>query len=352
MKCRLLSLLVGGLVTVGVGVGHAQDVTQGNHLQANLAKIGAKAQITAEQRAMLAEKLARIDAIIRAAEADANAPISAEKARWMRESLYQLPLAQIKTIQPSGNSQATSDAILRASKVDTKALGSASSDLVFRPWAPCRYIDTRNVGGKITGARGYDTFLSGTSHGGVAACNPRTLAGVTDENDIAAFALNVTVVDTSTAAAPGFMTMRPAGSTSVSALVNWTVSSAGFQLGNAAVITVDQTVTNEELEIFTSGAVHAIVDLAGAFVAPAATPLQCTTATASYTIAVNSTITQFFGHAACPTGYTKVGASCRQGADIDVYLMETGPNGCTYRNLGTGTAPGASETYCCRVPGL
>jgi hypothetical protein len=146
--------------------------------------------------------------------------------------------------------------------------------------------------------------------------------------------------------------MRPSGSTAVSALVNWTTSSAGFQLGNAAVITVDQTGLNEELEIFTSGPVHAIVDLAGAFVAPAATPLQCNTQTASYTIAVNSGITQFFAHAACTAGFTKVGASCRQGADIDVYIMETGPVGCTYRNLGAGTASGASETYCCRVPGL
>jgi hypothetical protein len=363
MKHTLLSLLIGGLFTIATGTAVALDPADA---AANVGtKAATKASISVEQRAALAEKFARIDAIMRAAQADGVTPLTLEKAQWMRESLYKLPLDQIKAIQPSGSTQTTTDAIVRAAKANTKALGSPSTDLVYRPWAPCRYIDTRNVGGKITGARLYDTFDAGNVYGGAAACDPKTLAGVADENDIAAFALNVTVVDTSTAASPGYMTMRPPGSTALSALVNWTTSSAGFQLGNAAVISVDQTALGNELEIFTSGAVHAIVDLSGAFVAPAATALACQDVVNTGTIPANGTL--FLTSAACPAGYTRTsGGQCQHGGVYDqVWLSKTGNKttggptdsgtgaaACAYHNVTATSYSAWINITCCRIPGL
>ncbi len=34
-------------------------------------------------------------------------------------------------------------------RVEAKALGDASSDLVFKPFTPCRFLDTRSIGGKL-----------------------------------------------------------------------------------------------------------------------------------------------------------------------------------------------------------
>jgi hypothetical protein len=233
--------------------------------------------------------------------------MSAEKRQWMREALYRLPLAQVKTIRPSGNVRATTEAIDRAA-VQAKALGSSSSDLVYFPFTPCRFIDTRNVGGKITGARGFDFFVTGATYGGAAACNLLTLVGVPTGNEIAAIALNMTIVDTSTAASPGFATARPAGATGSTALVNWTVSSAGFQLGNAAVVSTDQGTATDELEIFTSGAVHAIVDFNGAFAAPTATLLDCLWV--SSTTPMPTANTYYTRTNTCSAAYLLTGGGC------------------------------------------
>ncbi len=252
-----------------------------------------------------------------------------------------------------GQFEAYTDAILRVSKVDTKALGSNSTDLVYRPWAPCRYIDTRNVGGKIAGGRSYETFNDGATYGGAAACDPKTLAAVSDHNQIAAYALNVTIVDTSAAASPGWMTIRPYGSTNLTALVNWTVSSAGFQLGNSAVVTADQGPLAGEIEIFTSGSVHAIVDVAGAFAAPGVTALDCTEvqAAGSGTIANN---TEAFGpeRPACASGYTAVATSCTYTGSVPsgLALTQVGPprpmagnwTACRWRNATGGSLPGSN----------
>jgi hypothetical protein len=193
-----------------------------------------------------------------------------------------------------------------------------------------------------------------------------TLAGVADDDAIAAYTLNITIVDTSAAASPGFATMRPAGSTQLTALVNWTTSSAGFQLGNAATVVSDQdTVAVNEIEILTSGSVHAIVDVSGAFVAPDATALDCTDVQAdgSGTIANN---TEAIGPArpACPTGYTAVATSCTYtgGVPSGVTLTQVGPprpmaanwSACRWRNETGGNISGTSLhtiATCCRVPG-
>jgi hypothetical protein len=256
-----------------------------------------------------------------------------------------------------------------------KALGDDSADLVFTPFAPCRYIDTRNVGGKISGIRTYDLANNGGAYGGAVSCDPKTLAGVASEDLIGAYALSVTIVDTSTAGAPGFATMRPAGSTQTSALVNWTVSSAGFQLGNAAVVASDQTSGVAEIEIQTSGAVHAIVDLSGAFTPPQKTALDCVTVAnpgGGTTTGDVPAGTSAIHSATCTTGYEITGGGCTYftttqqspaATDNKVVLnrsnrtfdsvTQTWNNqwSCHWTNNDTVTWRVQTRAVCCRIPG-
>jgi hypothetical protein len=365
MKRRLLSLLVGGLVTASMGVAHAQEQSLGG-IEKALAKpstgrLVAGSGVTVEQTAQLQEKLRLIGQILQASSADTQVrPNAAEAAKWARESLYGMSLAQVRAVGTPTTFQSLSDAIAKA-RVMPKGLGSASTDLVFFPFPPCRYIDTRIVGGKITGARGFDFANSGNVYGGVAGCNLSTLSGAS-ENQIAAVSINMTIVDTSTAAAPGFATARPAGATASTALVNWTLSSAGFQLGNAAVITSNQTGPANELEIFTSGAVHAIVDVAGVFAAPTATALDCIRTEAAAQVVIPAGGPGSVLSPLCATGYTLVSGGCyspTSPGSTRILSSTIGYAGfgnagkwfCLAENTSGSQQTMNVDTICCRLPG-
>ncbi|MEP6678664.1 MAG: hypothetical protein ABJB78_05155 [Betaproteobacteria bacterium] len=193
----------------------------------------------------------------------------------------------------------------------TKLLGDAGDDLVFKPFTPCRYMDTRSVGGKISGIRTFDLANNGASYGGSAGCDPKALAGVTSEDAIGAIAFNIAYVDTSSGA-PGFLTVRPAGSTQLTAMLNWYVAAAGAQDSNAAISGINQAGPNE-IEILSSGGVHVIMDLLGVFITPHATALDCTTVAnppgSSATGDVAAGTSAIFG-AACGAGYTITGGGC------------------------------------------
>lgn len=205
-------------------------------------------------------------------------------------------------------------AVTSRSRVEAKALGNPSADLVFKPFTPCRFLDTRNVGGKLTplpAARLFDIAQTGAAYGGDAGCAPVTLAGVASDDQIAALAVNIAIVDTSQGA-PGFLGIRPAGATQVTALANWTLATASTQDSNAAIITMDQSGLMDEFEVFASSPVHTIIDLLGAFTAPQATALDCTTATTAGDATADlgpglSAVKQ----ASCPTGYAITGGGCQ-----------------------------------------
>jgi hypothetical protein len=182
-----------------------------------------------------------------------------------------------------------------AVKSNAKALGDPSTDLVFRPLAPCRIIDTRFAGGKIAGTRPYDLNTL-----------PCGLSGIAD-GAIAALVVNVTILDTSEGA-PGFLNVRPAGSSQVTALLNWFIGSASAQVSNAAIVPVDQGAAVNDVEIVTSSPVHVIVDVFGMFVSPAATALNCTTVQTNVTNAAPGQFSQF--NSFCAAGYSITGGGC------------------------------------------
>jgi hypothetical protein len=306
--------------------------------------------ITAEQRRHLSAKLERIASIVEAA--NTTSALTANRRQWLRETLYAMPAAQVARVQTAGDADAITASIMSAKRMRAKDLGDASSDLTYRPFAPCRFIDTRNVGGKINGLRTFDLAADGSVYGGSAACDPVTLLGLLNEDAIAALALNITIVDTSTAVAPGFATARPVGAVLLTALVNWTTASTAFQLGNAAIVTTDQSGALTELEILTSGAVHAIVDLSGAFVAPAATPLDCVPSSDVAILAAGAAGSVMAGCGAL----TLTGGGCRWSADDGTKLVESNsPAGNAWYCFGANNSGVTSSLFanaiCCRTPG-
>src|SRR5439155_22106703 len=109
---------------------------------------------------------------------------------------------------------------------------------VYRPIPPCRYIDSRNVLGPISGSRTYDLDGTGSPWGGSASCNPVTASGVLNADDFAAVAINVTIIGPT--GAPGFIGARPVGSPNTTSLVNWFQAGATVQPASAGVISTFQ----------------------------------------------------------------------------------------------------------------
>ena len=360
MKRRMLSLLVGSTLAVVMGSAAAQD---SSGALAKAAKPVEKPSITAEQRSMLNEKLRLINQLVQQAGADRVGPnVSAEQQRWLLESLYQMPLSQIRAMKPAGSVEGVAREMSKAKAVTPKleqpALGGLASELVYIPVTPCRLIDTRNVGGPIVGSRSFDLDANGSTYGGSASCNVVTNSGIGTSGNGAAVAINVAIV--SPTAAPGFIGARPVGATNTTALVNWYQAGAAVQASNAGVVSYDQQgAVTDEIEFFGSPT-QIIVDLFGVFAAPTATALDCTAVfVENTTIAANATFD--ISIPACPAGYTMTGAGCRtpgfQQADwainglykssainpIDAY--------CSGRNITAGTITVQGTAQCCRLPG-
>jgi hypothetical protein len=318
-------------------------------------------RITPQQRTLLNEKLALVAAIMRNAGTDRqSAQVDATKQRWMMESLYALPLSELRAIGMPGSYDQAAVAIARANvklarDVNAK-LGELDTELVYIPITPCRFIDTRNVGGRITGtpigSRSYDLDLTGAAYGGSAACNPKAFVA-NDANNIGAIAINLAIVDP--ALAPGFMGARPFGSTNTTSMVNWYEAGPTVQASNAGIVTSDQTLVADEIEFFGTTA-HIVVDVLGMFSAPTSTALDCVTGTLT-TTNVTAGATFSLDAGACPANYRMVSNSCQTlGSDLSIRLSEHGvinatTANCTGVNSSGGTLTVTNTPWCCRLPG-
>lgn len=324
------------------------------------------AVVAQEQRTRLAARLRIVDLLMRVVEPDLRtADNGVARRQWMLQSLYAMPLEKLQSIPPSPSFQALSAAIVDKSTSSPAALGSPSDDLVYKPIAPCRFVDTRVAGpGKLSGSRSFDISQSGNVYGGDVNCNLPTLAGASVVA-IAAVAMNLTYFDTSTAVIPGFLGARPVGSTNLTSVLNWNVSNAFAQDANTTVVTMNQSGTTDEFEVFMSaGSVHVIIDMMGMFLAPQATALDCTTVVTNGAGSVPTGSTfPFPTPTVCPTGYTGVAIACEYGptppdglalTSVGAADVTTGFLTCLWRNDSGGTLNGSdfhTHTRCCRVPG-
>lgn len=331
------------------------------------AKRGQPAAVTPQQLARLQEKIALVTGILDARKAEAEATGLANGWRQpYTEMLLPLSLDDLKQVgQADSLSQlsilAAETKVAAAKRAATpNALGSSSTDLVYVPIPPCRFVDTRFVGGAINGIRGYDLVTNGSTYGGSAACDPTALFGV-GENSFGALAMNVTVV--LPAANGGYVGIKPQAATPVTSSINWYEPNS--ILANTGIFTTDQTGAAAEFVVETSSSVHVLLDILGAFIAPEATPLNHQILLTSEAVAAGATFTIL--SPTCPVGFQVVGgghrsssfsgpaqlASSRPAANNSPGVV-TGFNAAT-QWLVQGTAGGAitMESYvmCAQVPG-
>ena len=223
-----------------------------------------------------------------------------------------------------------------------EALGDATTDLVYKPIAPCRILDTRVGGGAIPAntAKTYNYYGS----------NVGSWTGCTVPAGAAAFAANVATVTYGLGlTAPSYyLQIYPQGSSSFTAFMNFTPNQT---ISNAGVISVNPA--NGQFTINPSGSTHAVVDVYGIFSAPQATALECTTVESTHAILDTSHRLGFARGGACPTGYTRVSSSSVfAGSDADYLYTRIQGLGYTYWKYDGSSSIEAWELdNCCRVPG-
>jgi hypothetical protein len=226
-----------------------------------------------------------------------------------------------------------------------KSLGSVTDSLVFTPITPCRFIDTRVVGGPIGSPRDFDTSLAGSFYGGVGGC---TMPGVGEPG----LALNVTVVvDTGNA---GYLGIRPFGNAATTSFLNW--PAGGTQgLANAGVITTALNGSGHyAFEVFAgANTPQVIVDYFGYFSAAAPVALECVGPNSHFSALNPGSITVV--NSTCPAGYVGVAAYCDTLPEFGLSLNGSGLVSsdtafCRWTNSTAGILNGYVGITCCRVP--
>ena len=268
------------------------------------------------------------------------------------DALLSLSLAELRHVEHSATSADSLPAAISAANDDPQLLGDPTADLVYTPVTPCRFSDTRVIGGKIaTGFRGYDMDNNGAVYGGTAACHPPTIFGVANADEVPAAVINVTLVDTTIA--PGFVAIKPNAAAAISSINNWYDVGPDVQNSNTSIATIEQDLAvTDEFVIQTSAPVHVILDIFGVFLPPQATALEQTFPTSSVDISSGQfgfTITP-----ACPAGYSMTGGQCGSSGpkpELTDSKIESGGWYCGARNTGGPTLTLIATAICSRVPG-
>lgn len=233
------------------------------------------------------------------------------------------------------------------SRAAVKSIGSALGDLTYTPTQPCRIVDTRLAVGALSPNITRNFISSGSSFEvqGGSSTNCAIPA------DPSALALNVTVLGAT--GGPGFIRVYPYGVGSDAVSVNYT---AGQRISNEVIVKMTRGQPFDFSAISGFGT-HIVVDVAGYFMAPAATGLDCTTTVAQQTITAGSTFN--FTMPECPANYVMTGANCN-GSDYTninwvvsgLYTL-SGTQGayCSGTNTGAASKIIYGTRMCCRVPG-
>jgi hypothetical protein len=263
--------------------------------------------------------------------------------------------------------------------VRSKDLGQTTTDLVFVPINPCRIVDTRFGGGGTLSTSAPRNFLfsnpaGGTfsSQGGSASNCGLAFSGTITPVTPKAIAATVTVVSPSGA---GNLVVYPTGTTpGTTSTLNYT---AGAVLANSTVIVGAQGVASD-FTVALNGPPHSadvIVDAIGYYYAPAASALDCVTASNPSGSTTTGNIAP--GAAAiftvsCTAGYEVTGGGCAYfdtsqqpplATDNKVFInrsqrpfdnvSQTFANQwlCHWTNNDTITWRVQVRAVCCRIPG-
>ncbi len=246
-------------------------------------------------------------------------------------------------------------------------LASTVNDQIFIPMAPCRIVDTRNVGGPIAAGtqrafnwvRGVNTFSwaeqGGAPGSGATAC-PYTVfayAGGQLPGSIAdlrgypsAAMATVTVVNPT--AAGNLVIWGGQGTFPQSSALNF---ATGQTLANTTVIPWGQR-TGAGVQDFTiryngpSGEANVVVDLVGFFVQNSATPLDCVTLTSSFGCSASDCLNFT---PSCPSGYTQTATYCE--GQPNLTLEAVAEFYCEFSKAVPQLVNYNTKARCCRVPG-
>lgn len=361
---RMLGPLVGtiGIIAATLAVTHAQAPGPGTSRQGVVwpGRNIAPARITQADVEAVEARVAAATALIDRFERDAKAEGRAEGWRQATlESLLPLSLEALHRVAQQAFSLDALAAATREAAGDADLLGQGNRDLVFTPIVPCRFIDTRQAGGKIAGVRGFDIDNPGSAYGGAGACDPAAILGLLPRNSdqIAALAMNVTLVDTSTAGAPGVVAIKPTAMAPASSLLNWHQQGVGVQVANQGVVSLDQGGGSGDVDEFviqTSGPVHVVVDLFGAFIRPQATALE--TIHLFNSILVPNLAATGVESPVCPAGYRLTGGGCfttHYGHLLSISYPGGGDNrwACRAHNTTGVDSELYARAICARIPG-
>ncbi len=228
-----------------------------------------------------------------------------------------------------------------------RALGSATSDLVYTPITPCRILDTRVAGGAIAGgfSRDFNAVVGGggnfSSQGGSATDCGGVAAGQ------AAAVINVTAV---TPTGAGFATVYPFGATRpLASSVNYT---AGAIVNNTVVTKLPNPLTTKDFSIFTFATSDFVADIVGYYSPPQATALDCATVSSAATNVAAGAYASL-PVINCPATYTPTALSISAGENVLVADSYTaGQAGQIFvRSLSANAQAVTAKMNCCRVPG-
>jgi hypothetical protein len=222
---------------------------------------------------------------------------------------------------------------------------SPANDLVYTMIDPCRIVDTRLAVGALSAniARSFISDGASFASQGGAANNCNIPA------DPSALVLNVTVLGP--AGGPSHIRLYPYGTPIPNTVaVNYT---AGQRISNEVIVkmTPGQPLNFSAISGFGT---HIVIDVAGYFMAPVATALDCYNVLVTVEVATG---TRGNATAECPAGYTLTGGgSVWSNVDNDgpIYNVSRPGNG-TNEAFGYNTSGSNSNLFsygsCCRIPG-
>jgi hypothetical protein len=359
----------------------AAVTTQGSHAASAESNPGTAANHTPLNVAQLAEmnqRVALAQTIVNNIAADAQAKGIGDT--WQIRELSILYNTHSSILSNIANSATTVDQVhaqVIAAKFQTPA-GSASipvadnatpkflgtddaDNLVFYPQTPCRYIDTRVVGGPISTSspRVFLMDIGGANYGGDEGCNA--------SND-PYLAANVTIIVAGGSA--GYLTIRPQGSTQTTSFINWPAggtpglanagiianappssgSSGHYQFEALAGVTTPQMIV-DVFGTFAKAKFNTVQDT----LAPGAAYLTC-----EYNVTDHRTVPPGITNVNvnCPdTQYTAVSAVCLTG-DPTVALSGSGVDSinsgyCSWNNMGhSASSDVMSRVRCCQTPSV
>ncbi|WP_345295452.1 hypothetical protein [Luteimonas vadosa] len=233
----------------------------------------------------------------------------------------------------------------QASAAVIHALGSPSEDLVYTAIVPCRILDTRLAGGAMTPGETRHYVSDGSDF--VAQGGASMDCGV--PANASAVVMNVTTTESHSG---GYITVYPYNAPQpFAASLNVVI---GGDNGNEII--VKQTLGQSfDFSIFSAVPTHVVGDVAGYFMAPTATAMECQQVDGPLTTSIPSG-SQTTLRATCPSGFAATGGGTKSFGSGTLTVHSSFPESTSIWQVkvartGGSSVDGQAVAQCCRVPG-